>query len=128
MGKRFSAAALLVLAAVLLLAPLDGLAADRTTAYRLYENDRIVREYDSKNDAIADGKKRLNSYVERIDTREWVWDNLARYRVYQKDKTLPEWQFATLEEAIRTARQYADSSVRDLRSGGWVWHSYKRIE
>jgi len=128
LGKRLSIAVLLVLAASLILSPLAGIAADRTTKFRLYEGDRIVREYVSLNDAIADGKLRRNSHVERIENREWVWDNLARYRVYQNDKTYPDWQFATLEEAVKTAKKYANSSVRDVLSGGWVWHNFPLID
>lgn len=128
MFKRLSVIVLLLLAASLVLSPLSALAADRTTKYRLYEADRVVREYRSLNEAIADGRKRLNSHVERIDNREWVWDNLARYRVYQNDKTLPGWQTATLDEAVAIAKKYANSSVRDLRKGGWVWHSFPRLE
>lgn len=128
MDKRLSVAVLLLLAASLALSPLAALAADRTTKFRLYEENRIVREYVSLNEAIADGKQRRNSHVERIENREWVWDNLPRYRVYQNDKTFPDWQYATLDEAVKTARKYASSSIRDLRKGGWVWHSFKGIE
>src|SRR5690606_3471453 len=68
--------------------------------------------------------KLRNSHIEQISNRAWVWDNLPKYRVYQYDVSLPEWQFATLAEAEKVAKQYANSSIRDLNSDGWVWSSY----
>jgi len=123
MGKRFIALGFALLMAFQA-SPLAASAADLTTKYRVYEENRIVMEYASKDKAIEHAKKLRNSHVELIENREWVWDNLPRYRVYQYEVTLPEWQYATLEEAIATAKKYANSSVRDLQSGGWVWSSY----
>ena len=116
-----------LLAGVLLLTfimPEAASAADLTTKYRLFEENRIMKEYTSLNQAIADGKKLRNSHIEQISNRAWVWDNLPKYRVYQYDVSLPEWQFATLAEAEKVAKQYANSSIRDLNSDGWVWSSY----
>lgn len=108
----------------LFVSPLSALAADRTTKFRLYEENRIVKEFATLEAAVSAGKKLRNSHVERIGSREWVWDNLSRYRVYQNDKTYPDWQYATLEEAVKTAKKYANSSVRDVQRGGWVWHNF----
>lgn len=123
MVKRFIAflfAAMLVYQAV----P-AALAADLTTKYRVYQENRIIMEYASKDKAIEHARTLRNSHVELIENREWVWENLPRYRVYQYEVTLPEWQYATLEEAVATAKKYANSSVRDVQSGGWVWSSYQ---
>src|SRR5690606_33992786 len=114
-----------LLIAILLVMPLvvpsGGSAADLTTKYRLYEANRIVKEYASLDKAIADGKKLMNAHVETIGNRNWVWDNLPKYRVYQQDTTLPHWQFTDLQQAINTARYYSNSSVREIKSGNWVW-------
>lgn len=104
--------------------PNAAFAADMTTKYRLYEENRIVKEFAALDQAIAQGAKLRNSHIERISTREWVWDNLPRYRVYQNNVTLPEWQYATLAEAEKTAKKFANSSIRDLKGAGWVWNNY----
>jgi spore germination protein YaaH len=100
-------------------------AADLTTKYRVYEENRIIMEYASLDKATAHAKKLRNSHVELIANRSWVWDNLPRYRLYQNHVTLPEWQFATLDEAKKVAKLYANTSIRDMKSNGWVTHSYK---
>lgn len=125
MLKRISLLGIGLLIALQALLPGVGSAADLTTKYRLYEENRIVKEYVLLDKAIADGRKLRNSHVEQISNRKWVWDNLPRYRVYQNDNSLSEWQYATLEEAKKTAKYYANSSIRDLRKGGWVWHNFK---
>ena len=99
-------------------------AADLTTKYRVYAENKIIMEYATLNQAITHAKTLRNSHIEQISTRKWVWDNLPRYRVYQYDTTLPEWQFATLQQAINVARYYNHSSVRELSTGGWVWNNY----
>jgi spore germination protein YaaH len=116
-----------LLAVVLLLqwvAPAAVHAADQTTKYRLYEENKVIKEYTSLDKAIADGKKLRNSHVELISNRNWAWDNLPKYRVYQYETSLPEWQFATLPEAEKIAKQFANSSIRDLNGDGWVWSNY----
>lgn len=99
-------------------------ASDSTTKFRLYQNNRIIMEYSNLKEAIAQAKTLTNSHVEEISTRKWLWDNFARYRIYQNDKTLPDWQFANLNDAIREAKKWANTNIRDLQSGGWVWNNY----
>lgn len=99
-------------------------AADLTTKFRVYEENRIVKEYATSSQAIAHASKLRNSHVEQIGTGNWVWDNIARYRVYQYDTTKPEWQFTSLDEAKQLARYLTNSSIRDVQAGGWVWHNY----
>jgi spore germination protein YaaH len=116
--------------AIVLLLPLFVIpsadAADLTTKYRVYEENRPIMEYASLDKAKAHAAKLRNSHVELISNRSWLWDNFPRYRVYQNGTTLPQWQFATLEEAKKIAKSYANSSIRELKTGGWVWDSYSR--
>ncbi|MEX2415111.1 MAG: glycosyl hydrolase family 18 protein [Paenibacillaceae bacterium] len=117
-----------LLVAIVLLAQLMAIhpatAADLTTKYRVYEENRPVMEYAALAKAKTHAAKLRNSHVELISNRSWVWDNFPRYRVYQNNKTLPQWQFATLEEAKKIAKLYNNSSIRDMKSTGWIWHSY----
>ncbi len=104
------------------------MAADKTTNYRVYQNDHLLVEFADKNSAVNYAKYYTNSYVEEIGTRKWVWNNFPRYRVYQYDTTLPEWQFSRLEDAVNEARRWSHASVRDLQSAGWVWNNYPRYQ
>ncbi|GAB2723733.1 glycosyl hydrolase family 18 protein [Paenibacillus thermoaerophilus] len=138
-NRRIKQIAAAVLAAGLIGVPLDALApwthapataqaatADQTTRYRVYQYNKALKEFSDANAAISYAKWFSNSYVERIGTREWIWNNVPRYRVYQYDVTLPDWQFATLDAAIAEARKWSHASVRDLQGSGWVWDNYPR--
>lgn len=100
-------------------------AEDRTSKYRVYQNDRALKEFASEKQAIQYAESFTNSYVEHIASRKWVWHHFPNYKVYQKDYSRPEWEFDTLEEAVREAKKWADSSVRKLSEGGWVWDNYE---
>jgi spore germination protein YaaH len=117
-----------VLACALLIgatAPTSALAAgDRTTKFRVYQNDSALKEFSDKNQAIAYAKSFKNTYVEQIGTRAWVWNNLPSFKVYQKEKSKPEWEFATLSAAIAEAKKWANASVRTIDGGGWSWDNY----
>ncbi|MFC0214745.1 glycosyl hydrolase family 18 protein [Paenibacillus chartarius] len=102
------------------------IAADRTTKYRVYQNNQLLYEVADLNQAKALASGFTNSHVEDIGSRRWLWDNFPRYRVYQYDVTLPQWQFATLEQAIDEASKWTYTSIRDLQGGGWVWNNYPR--
>jgi len=117
-----------VLACALLIgatAPTNALAAgDRTTKFRVYQNDSALKEFSDKNQAIAYAKSFKNVYVEQIGTRAWVWNNYPSFKVYQKEKSKPEWEFATMEAAVAEAKKWANASVRKLDGGGWAWDNY----
>ncbi|HZG85376.1 glycosyl hydrolase family 18 protein [Paenibacillus sp.] len=99
-------------------------AGDRTSKFRVYQNANALREFSDRNQAIAYAQSLKNAYVEQIGTRAWVWNNFPQFKVYQNDKSMPEWEFATPQQAIAEAKKWANSSVRKLSDGGWVWHNY----
>jgi spore germination protein YaaH len=101
-------------------------AVDKTSKYRVYQNNQLLYEVADLKEAQTLAKGFTNSHVEEIGSRRWVWDNFPRYRVYQLDVTLPEWQFATLDQAIAEARKWNHASIRDLQGAGWVWNNYPR--
>jgi len=125
---NWKSAATAVLACSMLfgaLAPAGALAAeDRTSKFRVYQNDNALKEFADQNQAIAYTRSFKNSYVERIGSRTWVWSSFPSYKVYQNDKSKPEWEFATLEAAIAEAKKWANASVRPLAGGGWAWDNY----
>ncbi|MFB7813761.1 glycosyl hydrolase family 18 protein [Paenibacillus chitinolyticus] len=111
---------------VSLCSPLQAQAADKTTKYRVYQNNKIVTELSDYSQAEAYAKQFKNSHVEEISTRKWLWNNFPRYQVFQYDFTQPQWTFPTLDAAVAEARRWGHASVRDLQSGGWVWNNYPK--
>lgn len=125
---RWKPAAAAVLACSVMwgaLAPAGALAAeDRTSKYRVYQNDNALREFADKNQAILFAKGFKNTYVEQIGSRAWIWSSFPEYKVYQNGKSLPEWEFSTWDAAVAEAKKWANASVRKLSGGGWAWDNY----
>lgn len=126
-SKLFSKATVVifvsVLLAVLQIFPGSALAAeDLTTQYRVYQNDKLLKEFKSRSEAIQYAKWFKNSYVEDIETRSWVYSQFPTYMVYQYDHLLAS--FFTLEDAIKEARKWSGSSIRNVEQPGWVWDQY----
>jgi spore germination protein YaaH len=99
---------------------------DKTTKFRVYQNDAILMEFSDQTKAIEYAKRYSNSHVERIGTREWLWDNYPRYKVYQFDYSSSDWEFANLTDAIAEARKWGRSTVRDMQGTGWVFNNYPK--
>ncbi|MEF3302940.1 glycosyl hydrolase family 18 protein [Paenibacillus sp. GYB003] len=124
--RRFGWVAALLVAVTVIVAPAGATAANKTTKYRVYQNETAVSEFSDLKQAIAFASGYKKSYVEEIGTRNWVWNNYPRYKLYQYDVSLPDWEFATLEEAKAVARYYGHAAIRDMQSTGWVWNNYPR--
>ncbi|WP_201305352.1 glycosyl hydrolase family 18 protein [Paenibacillus puerhi] len=99
-------------------------AADKTTKYRVYQDTALLYEASDYKSAEAFARRYTDSHVEEIGSRNWVWHNYPRYKVYQHGYSSSAWEFATLDQAIREASNWGNASVRDLQSGGWVWNNY----
>lgn len=102
------------------------LAADKTSKYRVYQDNRILLETSDYKSAEAYAKQFTSTHVEEIATRKWMWDNYPRYKVYQNGNSSSAWEFATLDQAIREASKWGNASIRDLQSDGWVWNNYPK--
>ncbi|PYI54802.1 glycosyl hydrolase family 18 protein [Paenibacillus flagellatus] len=124
-GTKWIAA--LLVSATLLTAPAAAYAAaNKTTKYRVYQNETAVAEFSDLKQAIARAQWYEDSYVEDIGTRQWVWNNFPRFKLYQYDVSLPDWEFDTLEEAKAVGRYYGHAAIRDMQSTGWVWNNYPK--
>ncbi|RKN86606.1 glycosyl hydrolase family 18 protein [Paenibacillus ginsengarvi] len=123
-GSRWVAA--LLVSVTVLVTPFTAMAANKTTKYRVYQNETAVSEFSDLKQAIAYAGGYKESYVEEIGSRKWVWNNYPRYKLYQYDVSLPGWEFATLEEAKAVARYYGHAAIRDMQSTSWVWNNYPR--
>lgn len=101
-------------------------AVDKTTKFRVYQNDKLLMEFADYKAAEGYAKWYSNSRVEEIGSGQWLWNNFPRYQVYQLDVSLPDWKFARLEDAVAEASHWSYASVRDLQSTGWVWNNYPK--
>ncbi|MBP1155418.1 MULTISPECIES: glycosyl hydrolase family 18 protein [unclassified Paenibacillus] len=102
------------------------MAADKTTKYRVYQDARIMLETSDYKSAENYAKSYSRSHVEEIGTRQWLWDNYPRYKVYQHGYSSSAWEFASRDAAVREAAKWGSSNVRDLQSGGWIWDNYPK--
>ncbi|QGQ96748.1 glycoside hydrolase family 18 [Paenibacillus psychroresistens] len=101
-------------------------AANKTTLYRVYQNDQALEEYDNLDKAKYYASTLKHSHVEEITSRKWLADNLPRYRVYQNDAPLPDGEFTSLPQAKAFAASYNHASIKDLQAPGWVWDNYPK--
>lgn len=126
--KKPVTAGLAILISLTLCLPTAASAAanDKTTRYRVYQNDRLLTESADYNNALNTAKSFSHSHVEEIGSRKWLWDNYPRYQVYQLDATLPNWTFSSLKDAQAEAAKWGYASVKDLEAPGWVWNNYPR--
>ncbi|WP_179232650.1 glycosyl hydrolase family 18 protein [Paenibacillus rigui] len=103
-------------------------AVDKTSKYRVYQDDRILWETADYKSAESYAKQFKSSHVEEIASRKWLWNNYPRYKVYQNGSSNSSWEFTTLDQAIAEASRWGHASVRDLQSDGWVWNNYPKYQ
>ncbi|MDF2961423.1 MAG: glycoside hydrolase [Paenibacillus sp.] len=102
------------------------MAADKTSKYRVYQDNHLLLETSDYKSAEGYARQFASSHVEEIGTRKWLWNNYPRYKVYQNGLSSSSWEFATLDEAVREASKWGHASIRDLGSDGWVWNNYPK--
>ncbi|CAM4211640.1 glycosyl hydrolase family 18 protein [Paenibacillus tarimensis] len=100
--------------------------AGKMTQYRVYQNEKALKEFPSLQQAVAYSKQFKYSHVEKIANRQWVWDNLPRYALYQNGLTRSSWGFQTLAEARQAASSLTNVHIRDLEKPGWVYSRHTR--
>ena len=100
------------------------LASDHTTKYRVYQNDKAIREFSTDTGAIAYAKNFTYTHVEKITGRLWVWDNFPRYKVYENGFSTSGREFRTLQEAKQFAGKLKFAQIRDLEKPGFVASTY----
>lgn len=103
-------------------------AASKMTQYRVYQNDKALKEFSTEAEAVRYAKQFNYSHVEKIASRSWVWDNPPRYKVYQNGKSSSKWDFQTYNDAFAFAKTLSNVHIRDLNSIGWVYSSYPQYQ
>ncbi|MFF2479417.1 glycosyl hydrolase family 18 protein [Paenibacillus sp. NPDC058071] len=132
--RRKLTAAVLVLFALqsLILAPYTmaagATASGGTTKYRVYQNDKALREFVTENQAINYAKSFEYSHVELITGRTWVWDNFPQFKLYQGSVSSNKWEYRTYKEALSAASKLSGVHIRDLEKPGWVYQSYPKYQ
>lgn len=99
-------------------------AADKTTAYRVYQKSTALIEFTDLNKAIGYAKGFKYSHVEQIASKAWVWNNFPSYKVYQKGISSEIMEYSSKSAALAAAKKLSYASVRDLQSGGWIYNNY----
>jgi spore germination protein YaaH len=101
---------------------------NKTTLYRVYQNDQALDEYADLDEAKSYANTLKHSHVEEITSRKWLADNFPRYRVYQNGIPIPAGEFTSLTKAKAFAVSYNHVSIKDLQSPGWVWDNYPKFQ
>jgi len=97
------------------------------TQYRVYQNDKPLKEFATQNQAIAYAKYYSYSHVEKISTRQWVWHNFPSYKVYINGASSSKLEYANLSEATKVASQSINSYVRELQNVGWAYENFAKF-
>ncbi|OUS75381.1 glycoside hydrolase [Paenibacillus sp. MY03] len=102
----------------------DAATASKTTMYRVYQNDKALKEFATEAQALYYAKHYSYSHVEKISDRKWIWDNFPHYKVYQNGNSTSKMEFQTYNEALAYAKTLSNASIRDLENVGWMYDSY----
>lgn len=98
------------------------------TKYRVYQNDKALKEFATEKQAIAYAANFEYSHVEAISGRVWVWDNLPKFKIYQGNVSNAKWEFRTYEQALAAAKKLTNVHIRNLEKTGWVYDSYAKYQ
>ncbi|MFB9330492.1 glycosyl hydrolase family 18 protein [Paenibacillus aurantiacus] len=109
-------------------APAADAATDLTTKFRVYQNDKALKEFKTDTQAIAYAKSFSYSHIEKITDRVWVWDNFPRYKVYENGVSTAAREFQTLEQAKAFAKKLKFAQIRDLQQPGWISYTYPKYQ
>ncbi|MHA7963414.1 glycosyl hydrolase family 18 protein [Paenibacillus sp. CAU 1782] len=104
--------------------PRSEAASGKMTQYRVYQNEKPLKEFASQSEAVYYAKQFRYSHVEQIAGRQWVWDNFPRYKVYVNGASEAAWEFGTYADALALAKSQKNVHIRDLQSTGWSYSSY----
>ncbi|WP_274650618.1 glycosyl hydrolase family 18 protein [Paenibacillus humicola] len=85
-----------------------------------------MKEFASESGAVSYAKTFAYSHVEKIATRQWIWDDFPRYKVYENGFTTPQREFRTLADAKAFAAKLPFAQIRDLQQPGWISASYPK--
>ncbi|MDP5277033.1 glycosyl hydrolase family 18 protein [Chengkuizengella axinellae] len=98
-------------------------AQDLTTKYRVYQNDSLLKEFSSLNQAKNYANSFSNSYVEDVTTREWVYSNFPQFEVIANGNPLQK-KYNSYDEALQEAQKHDKAIIKNLHKTGIVWNNF----
>lgn len=104
--------------------PRTDAASGKMTQFRVYQNEKALKEFESQSEAVYYAKQFRYSHVEQISGRQWVWDNFPRYKVYVNGASEAAWEYRTYADALAFAKRNKNVHIRDLENTGWAYSSY----
>ncbi|MBH5317818.1 glycoside hydrolase [Paenibacillus sp. GSMTC-2017] len=131
MVKKISLIVALFMLVQTLIAPaaqVSNAASGGMTKYRVYQNDKAIKEFVKEADAIYYAKQFSYSHVEHISDRKWLWDNFPKFKVYQNGTSNSKLDFRTYEEALKVAKTLTNVHIRDLNTVGWKYASFPKFQ
>ncbi|OCT14201.1 glycoside hydrolase family 18 [Paenibacillus pectinilyticus] len=107
--------------------------------YQLYQNEISLDswKFTSLADAVAEARNWGNAHIIDLNSNQWIWDNISPsdkmansagsvlYKVYQGTFSAPNWAFASLEDAIKEAIKWGNSTVVNVNSQKTVYSNLK---
>ncbi|MEC0228324.1 glycosyl hydrolase family 18 protein [Paenibacillus alba] len=107
--------------------------------YQVYQNEITLDswKYQTLNEAIAEAKKWGSAHIIELNSNQWVWDNIASdvkkllssgdpiYKVYQGTFSADNWAFASLEDAVKEALKWGNSTVVNTTTKATVYSNLK---
>lgn len=96
-------------------------AANNISQFRVYQNSTPLKEFSMLEQAKKYATQFNYAHVEKITNKEWVWDNLPKYKVYIDGKSSDSLDFATLKEATAAASKQGNSYIREIENVGWAY-------
>ncbi|MHA6483981.1 glycosyl hydrolase family 18 protein [Paenibacillus sp. strain BS8-2] len=128
MWKPISLLTALLLTAGTILSPAipaaEAASASQMTKYRVYQNDKALKEFVTEAQATYYAKHYSYSHVEQIADRKWIWDNFPRYKVYQSGRSTSKMEFQSYNQALAYTKTLSNASIRDLENVGWLYDTY----
>lgn len=112
---------------------------DNYARYQVYQNEITLDSwrFQTLNEAITEAKKWGSAHIIDLNSRGWVWDNISNddktllragdpiYKVYQGTFSADNWEFASLEDAIKEALKWGNSTVVNKNSKKTVYSNLK---
>jgi spore germination protein YaaH len=94
--------------------------------YKVYQYDysKPDWEFHTMEAAVTEAKKWANASVRKLSTGGWVWNNYrqhAGYTLFQGERTLPQWQFQTFDQAKFEGKKWANAFIIDNATHQWMW-------
>lgn len=116
--------AILVFFSSFISAALPIASANKVTQFRVYQNSTPLKEFPTLDQAKKYATQFNYAHVEKITNKEWVWDNLPKFKVYIDGQSNDSLEYSTLKEATAVASKQGNSYIREIDNVGWSYTNF----